>query len=799
MRFEAFSVSNAATDFRPFVLSNRKAEMHMSEGDLQAEKGRARLWIRRRLADGAFDPHAGSTRGEHSPDMSAEMASEGWVGMSIPTEYGGPGHSAVARILVTEELLAAGAPLAAHWMAERQVAPAIMRYGSEVLKRRLLSPIAAGKCFFSVGFSEPESGSDLASVKTQARRVDGGWILNGRKIWTSDAHLNHFVEVLCRTEEDVADRHDGLSCLIVPLNADGVVVEPISYLNGASLYCEISFTGVFVQDDLLLGEPGSGWQQVTSELAHERAGPERYLAPFPFFERFLYAYFGSEADPSTDASIGLILGNYIGLREITLDIARTIDQGRAPALAAALLKDCGTRFEQDVVEYLRSAIGRSPSLRDNPEIMAILAQHKSRSPLYTIGGGTTEILRIVAGKRIVESHGTEGSSLEDLLSNAPSTGEHGVLKSAVRDLLEPLDTQERDNGGQSGKIKWDAAAWNALSNQGYPLMSVPLEEGGGGATLGESAAVLHQVGRRALRVPMETATMVLPWISSVIELPTGAVASVYAPLTGDNTFKVTPNSKGFRIQGSASFVPWARVSDFVVGTIPYENGRWVFVLPSEKYRVSPSSRGRDHPHGRVTFDSVDLTQDSLIRYIEGEELPDLQLASALGLAAMAVGAMEQAAELTIAYASDRHQFGRPIAEFQLVRSGLALMVQRYLVARAVVRRAFAESEPSVKRAIACSAVAATRSAGTEVSRISHQLHGAIGTAQEYPLSRVTKAIFDWQLDIDALGDWERQSAQILREQGPEFAWAAITGLLDGFPDRDDLQFDSEAVLHRPAV
>ena len=143
--------------------------------------------------------------------------------MTVPPEYGGHGRSALERYVVVEELLAAGAPVAAHWVSDRQIVPNLLRYGCEELKRRYLPAIARGACYFAIGLSEPDAGSDLAAVRTAATRADGGWIVSGVKIWTSGAHRAHALIALLRTgPADGRQRHVGLSQLLIELDRPGV-------------------------------------------------------------------------------------------------------------------------------------------------------------------------------------------------------------------------------------------------------------------------------------------------------------------------------------------------------------------------------------------------------------------------------------------------------------------------------------------------------------------------------------------------------------------------------------------------
>jgi alkylation response protein AidB-like acyl-CoA dehydrogenase len=131
--------------------------------------------------------------------FSAALGGRGWIGMTWPEVYGGGGRSFLERYVVTEELLAAGAPVWAHWIADRQTGPLLLKFGTEEQCQRFLPPITRGECFFSIGLSEPNTGSDLASIRTSAKPVSGGWLLNGSKIWTSGAHMNHYVLTLVRT------------------------------------------------------------------------------------------------------------------------------------------------------------------------------------------------------------------------------------------------------------------------------------------------------------------------------------------------------------------------------------------------------------------------------------------------------------------------------------------------------------------------------------------------------------------------------------------------------------------------
>jgi alkylation response protein AidB-like acyl-CoA dehydrogenase len=150
-----------------------------------------------------------------SPEFSKALGKKGWIGITWPKQYGGSERSFLDRYVVTEELLGNSAPAGAHWVADRQSGPLLLRFGSEEQRQAILPRITAGECYFSIGMSEPDSGSDLASVRTRAEPVPGGFRVNGTKVWTSGAHRNNYCIALVRTSGQHGDRHKGLSQILV--------------------------------------------------------------------------------------------------------------------------------------------------------------------------------------------------------------------------------------------------------------------------------------------------------------------------------------------------------------------------------------------------------------------------------------------------------------------------------------------------------------------------------------------------------------------------------------------------------
>src|SRR5215510_6036985 len=177
--------------------------------------------------------------GGYDTSFSRKLGAAGFIGMTWPKKYGGHERSALERYVVIEELLAGGAPVAAHWVADRQSGPLLLRFGTEEQRQRCLPKIAAGEMYFAIGMSEPDSGSDLASVRTRATKTNEGWRVRGTKLWSSGAHRSQYMIALFRTGESADQRQLGLSQFLVDLSLPGIKVRPIDDLTGHRHFNEV--------------------------------------------------------------------------------------------------------------------------------------------------------------------------------------------------------------------------------------------------------------------------------------------------------------------------------------------------------------------------------------------------------------------------------------------------------------------------------------------------------------------------------------------------------------------------------
>lgn len=360
-----------------------------------------RTFLKEQRDSGSFRTHADSWLSGYSSEFSKKIGEKGWIGMTWPKEFGGQERSAIDRYIVTEELLAIGAPVASHWFADRQSGPLFLKFGTEEQKNFFLPKITKGECYFSIGLSEPNSGSDLASIKTKAEKVEGGWLINGMKTWTSGAHHSHYMITLCRTApQDEKNRHGGMSQFVVDLSAEGITIQPIQFLTGEHHFNEVFLDNVFVPDHHVVGEIGNGWKQGMAELAYERSGPERIMSTFPLLQETV-DYLKEQGDVNGLAQALQLVSRMWALRNMSIGVAQMLEEGEDVSITASLVKDLGTIFEQAVAETVRLLVDTKPSVTSDKLIDRLMAESVLHGPGFTLRGGTTEILRGIVAKGVL--------------------------------------------------------------------------------------------------------------------------------------------------------------------------------------------------------------------------------------------------------------------------------------------------------------------------------------------------------------------------------------------------------------
>ena len=365
---------------------------------LRALRSEVREFLRTELAEGAFRPDVDSWMTGFDPDFSRRLGNRGWLGMTMPAEYGGQGRTPVERFVITEELLAHGAPVAAHWIADRQMAPGILANGTQAQRQHYIPRISAGTMFFAIGMSEPDAGSDLAAVRTRATDNGDSWTISGTKVWTTGAHIAHAMVLLARTDGTTDDRQQGLSQFVVDLPHPDIEIRPLASIDGDAHFNEVIFHDAVVDSSALLGVRGQGWRQVMSELAFERSGPERYLSTLPLLRAWTDLLREQGATPQQRKSLGELTAQAWALRQMSMQVARELQSGGKPDVLAAMVKDLGSTFEGDLVTAIRDASGAIPRRTGGSDFDRLLAQSVLHTPAFTLRGGTNEILRGIVAR-----------------------------------------------------------------------------------------------------------------------------------------------------------------------------------------------------------------------------------------------------------------------------------------------------------------------------------------------------------------------------------------------------------------
>ena len=370
--------------------------LYFEPGELPPEAEAFRHEVREFLAE-AMETVSVDQRARNwtawNPEFSKKLGAKGWIGITWPKEYGGSERSFLERYVLLEELLAAGAPVGFHWIADRQSGPLILRFGTEEQRQKILPGITRGEIGFGIGMSEPNSGSDLASARTKATKVDGGYLINGSKIWTSGAHIANYLVALFRTSSSADDRHEGLTQFIVDMkNTDGIDVRPIHNMTGDHDFNQVFFEDAFIPESMRVGEEGDGWMQVTTELAFERSGPERYLSSFPLVKEMVRE---AGQDPSERQAIGVgrMVARASTFREMSLSVSGMLEAGKNPNLEAAVMKELGVGWEQKIPSMAHDLFGTSPRLGGASDYETTQAYITQANVSFSLRGGTREIVR----------------------------------------------------------------------------------------------------------------------------------------------------------------------------------------------------------------------------------------------------------------------------------------------------------------------------------------------------------------------------------------------------------------------
>src|SRR5476651_1316709 len=354
-----------------------------------------RAFLTEEIAAGTFSPFKPNREDADAREFSRRVGQRGWLGMTWPKKYGGHERSFLERYVVTEEMRVANAPTRRFFVADRQSGPVLLKYAPEHIKMDILPRICRGEVCFSIGMSEPNSGSDLFAAKTKATKTDGGFLINGTKIWTSSAHIADYMIAIFRTSPPTKEnRRHGLTQFLVDMkNTPGIKVNPIGQITGQFEFNEVVFTDAFMPDDHVLGEIDGAWKQATSELAYERSGPERFLETFYVLAELVRSL-GPNPDLRSTEGLGRLVAQLHTLRRMSISVVGVPQAGQEPVVEASIVKDVGTIWEQKLPERVRDLSAfLEPEAGNRVTLDEQIAFALKVAPKLTIQGGTTEILR----------------------------------------------------------------------------------------------------------------------------------------------------------------------------------------------------------------------------------------------------------------------------------------------------------------------------------------------------------------------------------------------------------------------
>jgi alkylation response protein AidB-like acyl-CoA dehydrogenase len=396
--------------------------------EAEAFRVEIRSWLEENLPAGWFEPGhklEGEEKAQFQKDWSQKLYEGGWICATWPVEYGGKGLSTMEAVVLNEEFTRAGAPMKADFFGDTLVGPTILQWGTEEQKQHFLPKILTGQIAWCQGFSEPDAGSDLAGLKTKAVLDGDEWVINGQKIWTTQAFIADYIFILCRTDPD-APKHAGISYLLCPMKQPGVEVRTIKQVDGSAEFCEVFFTDAKCPKDNVVGGVNNGWSVTMTTLGFERGTSA--TTGYRRFEKELEIIIdkarenGKINDPvirqrlaKAHSEIQIMRVN--GLRSLTSVVQKKKDPG---VVALGLTnKMYWSEYHQRVMELAMDILGMEAQiLTGNPDLEESVPGYGARatnaqypasalqssfffSRSETIWGGTAQIQRNIVGERFL--------------------------------------------------------------------------------------------------------------------------------------------------------------------------------------------------------------------------------------------------------------------------------------------------------------------------------------------------------------------------------------------------------------
>lgn len=376
---------------------------------VRAFRQEVRLWLKENWTDAREAEHNRLPFKDRGWDrqFSRMLGAKGWIGAGWPVEEGGLGLSPAQQMVITEELETAKAPFG-HVVAEMMIAPSIIKFGSEAQKREYLPRIKQGEVGFALGYSEPEAGSDLASLKTRALRENGGWRINGQKMWSTAADKADLLWLAARSDPDAKPKHAGISVFIVPFGTPGLTVRPALAMYGRT-FSELHIEDMWLPDSALVGEVNQGWAIITNALASERVTIGGTVALLQRALDQLTSYISNAEvggrrlrdDPVILDRIGGLAADIEAARQLSLRNIRMASEGLVPVHEASMAKVFVAELQGRIGEAALEILGSGGLLSEDAPNAPVgeMEQLLRHTVMQILGGGASEIQRNIIALR----------------------------------------------------------------------------------------------------------------------------------------------------------------------------------------------------------------------------------------------------------------------------------------------------------------------------------------------------------------------------------------------------------------
>jgi acyl-CoA dehydrogenase len=680
----------------------------------------------------------------------------GWTAPGWPRAYGGGEMTPEQEEILREEMTALGCRLPLAGWGLTLIGPTLLHYGTEAQKQQHLPAIAKGEIRWCQGFSEPGAGSDLASLQTRADLVDGEFIVNGQKVWTTYGDVSDWMFCLVRTDRE-APKHLGISFLLIDMTTPGITPRPLPLISGTSEFCEVFFDDVRVPADNLLGELNRGWDVAKYLLGAERRVSGKVKAQVAKAVGQLLAEAG-RLSPAGRPEVARFDIEAWALSTLLEEMA-ALDQARVDRPGfGQVVKYIGSELNKWRYEVLMSEDGSDALLWSGANKQdGALARTWLRTKANSIAGGSNEMQFNMLGKQALGLPGkpslraTSGETVD-------LDPEHRQIRESVQAMLGGAGGTAYVRAVRDNPLQFSSELWQEFSQAGLSGLLIPDSRGGSGLGHAEASIVMQELGRAMIPSPFLASAVVAA--TGLIHggsaqqhlLPKLADGSLRLALAVDENPKhsagiatrATPDSGGFKLDGGKIFVADGGIADKLIVTASDGGGISLFIVDKDAPGVTITRRRLidDRDSADIAFSGVAVTRKNLLGDAgHGEDLLALMLdAGRAAIAGELLGLGDEACDLTIAYLKQRRQFDHFLAEYQALQHRIGLVHMRLELTRTALKRALRHLDANDGDRAGTVAAAKHLAIGAATLAVQEavQMHGGVAMTDAYDIGFLMK-------------------------------------------------------------